>query len=84
VAAAATAALVPTNAVGVADALRAYTVGGAAAQGDEHNRGTLRTGRWADLVVLEEDPLSVPAAELDRIRIREVLVGGKRQEVSHG
>lgn len=83
VAAAATAALVPENAVGVADALRAYTSGGAAAQGDEHNRGMLKPGQWADLVVLEKDPLSVPGTEVDRIRVTDVLVGGKPQEVSH-
>jgi predicted amidohydrolase YtcJ len=83
VAAAATAAWVPASAVGIADALRAYTAGGAAAQGDEHNRGMVKAGQWADLVVLERDPLSVPAAEVDRIRVTDVLVGGKPQEVSH-
>jgi len=43
------------------EALQAYTVGGALAQGDDDNRGRLRPGHWADLTVLNGDPLTHPA-----------------------
>lgn len=43
------------NGVSLEEALWAYTLGGAAAQGDEDNRGSLDLGKWADLVVLEGD-----------------------------
>ncbi|WP_424952466.1 amidohydrolase [Deinococcus sp.] len=42
------------------EALRAYTLGGALAQGDQNNRGTLEVGKWADLSVLSADPLTHP------------------------
>jgi len=47
--------LVEGNQVTLEQALWAYSVGGAVAQGDEANRGTLEVGQWADLVVLEGD-----------------------------
>jgi hypothetical protein len=65
------------EAVGVAAALDAYTRGGAAAQGDDGNRGTLGRGRWADLVVLDRDPFETPPSELAAIRVRHTFVGGR-------
>lgn len=47
--------LIPGNQVSLEQALWAYTMGGAVAQGDEGNRGSLEVGHWADLVVLEGD-----------------------------
>lgn len=47
--------LVAGNEVDLEQALWAYTMGGAIAQGDEGNRGSLDVGKWADLVVLEGD-----------------------------
>jgi predicted amidohydrolase YtcJ len=41
------------NGVSLEEALWAYTVGGAIAQGDEDSRGSLKAGHLADLVVLE-------------------------------
>ena len=76
VAAAATAAFEASEALPVEDGLRAYTVGAAAAQGDHANRGMIRAGQWADMVVLDRDPLSIPAAEVARIPVSDVFVGG--------
>jgi len=44
--------LVAGNEVSLEQALWAYTMGGAVAQGDEGNRGSLDVGKWADLVIL--------------------------------
>lgn len=38
----------------IAEALRAYTLGAAEAEGTEAVNGSLEVGKWADLVVLEE------------------------------
>ncbi|HUG52961.1 MAG TPA: amidohydrolase family protein, partial [Vicinamibacteria bacterium] len=76
VAAAATATFDPSAALPVAEGLRAYTVGAAAAQGDQANRGMIRAGQWADLVVLDRDPLAVPPDGLGGISVSEVFVGG--------
>ncbi|MCX7783351.1 MAG: amidohydrolase [Meiothermus sp.] len=54
--------LCPGNQVSLEQALWAYTMGGAVAQGDQGNRGDLEVGKWADLVVLEgnlTDPYSL-------------------------
>lgn len=76
VAAAATATFDPGDALPVTEGLSAYTAGGAAAQGDRANRGLLREGQWADMVVLDRDPLSVPPEELPGVAVSEVYVGG--------
>ncbi|MDP9795572.1 putative amidohydrolase YtcJ [Catenuloplanes nepalensis] len=60
----------------VADALRAYTVGAAAACGWEDELGALTPGRLADFVVLEENPLDVPVSRIAEIAIRDSCVGG--------
>jgi len=64
--------LVEGNQVTLEQALWAYSVGGAVAQGDGANRGTLEVGRWADLVVLEGD-LRDPYS----LSISQTVVGGK-------
>lgn len=63
------------------DALRALTVGGAWITFSEREAGTLAPGRWADLAVLDRDPLQAPVAELRTIGCRLTMVGG---EVVHG
>ena len=43
----------------------------------EANRGSLETGKRADLVVLTEDPFSVPASRLKEVTSALTLVGGR-------
>jgi predicted amidohydrolase YtcJ len=70
-------AIAPDQAITVGEALRAYTMGGAFACGDEANRGSLSAGKWADLAVLARDPLSAHPESLAEIRVDMTLVGGK-------
>lgn len=60
-----------------ADALRAATLGGATALGGDDLFGSVRPGRWADLVVVDGDPLQHPEVLLDADRIRLVLRNGR-------
>lgn len=57
------------NELDLSESLWAYTVGGAVAQGDEGNRGSLRTGAWADFVVLEQDPRTLDPEGLETINV---------------
>ncbi len=59
------------------EALRAYTRGAAVAALAEKRRGEIRVGYDADLTVFSTDPLAVPAAELPKLKVVRVLVGGK-------
>jgi predicted amidohydrolase YtcJ len=72
------AAIAPEQAISAREALRAYTMGGAMASGDEANRGSLRPGKWADLAVLSADPLTSDPAALTDIRVDMTFLDGKR------
>ena len=58
-------------------ALRHYTRDGAYASFDEEIRGTLSAGKLADFVVLSNDILSVPPAEILKTRVLLTVMGGR-------
>ena len=53
----------------VPDALAGMTRNAAFQYGEEEQKGCIRPGMRADLVLLSEDPQAVPAAELRRLRV---------------
>ena len=63
--------------ISVYDGLRAMTIGAAYQYHAEAERGTLAPGKRADLIVLDRDPLSVPAEELESIRVLRTVSEGK-------
>jgi hypothetical protein len=69
-------AIAPEQAISAADALRAYTLGGALASGDDGDRGSLTPGKWADLAVLSANPLAVPPEALLDVRVDVTFVAG--------
>ena len=58
-------------------ALHGYTTGPAFAAGLEESLGKLAPGYHADLIVLDEDPFSLPAEELHRLHPTATMVGGE-------
>lgn len=58
-------------------ALRLLTAGPAFAAFQEEDLGALSPGRYADLTVLSEDPLTTPGDELRELRVRLTVVGGR-------
>ncbi|MBM3758994.1 MAG: amidohydrolase family protein [Acidobacteria bacterium] len=58
-------------------ALRAYTAGGAYASGEEKIKGRLAVGQLADIAVLDRDPFTVPAKELDKLNVVMTILDGK-------
>ena len=67
----------PEQGLTVEQALHASTVAPAWLAGDERRRGKLLPGFLADLVVLDRDPVSVPADELPEVRVVATMVGGR-------
>jgi predicted amidohydrolase YtcJ len=71
----------PDQALTLQEALYAYTLGAAYAGGQEGRQGSLAPGKLADLVVLAENPFTLPAERLAGAEVAATLVGG---EMVHG
>jgi predicted amidohydrolase YtcJ len=65
------------EAVSRQEAIRLYTEKAAYLAWDEKKKGTLEPGKLADLIVLDGDPLTVPAQELLNIRVDMTFIGGR-------
>jgi predicted amidohydrolase YtcJ len=61
----------------VDEALRSMTLNGAYASFEEHEKGSISPGKLADLAVLAEDPLAVPAESWQGIKVERTMLGGK-------
>jgi predicted amidohydrolase YtcJ len=59
-----------------AEALEVFTVGSAAATGQQSHLGRLQPGYLADFVVLAEDPLAVDPGSIAAVPVLETFVGG--------
>ena len=62
----------------VEEALRAYTWGAAYAGFEERELGSLEPGKWADLVILSEDPTRCPPAKIQELKVVETYIAGAR------
>ncbi len=67
----------PDQALPIADALYAYTLGAAYAGGEEQDKGSLSVGKLGDAVVLREDILNVPQEHMNQNGVQATLLGGK-------
>jgi predicted amidohydrolase YtcJ len=59
------------------EALRLYTIGSAWFSHDDAERGSLESGKLADLAVLTKDYMTVPAEQIGGIESLLTMVGGK-------
>jgi len=62
--------------IGVEEAIKAYCIGGAYTSHEENKKGSIVSGRLADLVVLHQDPTAIDPAALRNVRILATFVGG--------
>ena len=67
----------PRQCLSLKEAVRAYTLGSAAAERAAGRRGILAPGMDADLVVLAPDPFALPAEALRETRVELTMVGGR-------
>jgi predicted amidohydrolase YtcJ len=58
-------------------ALEAITIDGARMYGEDKDKGSIEVGKLADLVVLSANPLTVPPATIETIRVEETIKDGK-------
>ena len=69
--------LAPEQAITAAEALYAYTRGGAVAAGLDDRLGAIAPGMWADLAVLSGNPLTTPPDELTSLSVEMTMLGGR-------
>jgi predicted amidohydrolase YtcJ len=67
----------PEERITVGEALRMYTVDAAYSSGEENIKGSVETGKLADLTVLSHDPAEVPTNEIENITVEMTIAGGK-------
>ncbi|MFO1409873.1 MAG: amidohydrolase family protein [Steroidobacteraceae bacterium] len=72
-----TAKLWPEQAVTLADALRIYTQGGAAALRREAETGTIAVGRSADFIVLDRNLFKMPPTAISDVRVDLTVFQGR-------
>lgn len=73
----------PGQRLSVEEALKAYTLGAAYAGFSEEDQGSLEPGKWADLIVLAEDPNTHPEG-IKEIKVLETYLGGERVFLKQG
>lgn len=66
--------------ISVTDAIYMITLGAAYTLRLDHLVGSLEVGKYADMVVLDEDPLQIPTERLRDIRVHATVVGGQIHE----
>lgn len=64
------------QAINVMQSIRAMTIDAAWQMHLDKKLGSIEVGKFADLVVLNKNPLSMPLAELRNIHVLQTLVGG--------
>ena len=67
---------VPSQRLTRAEALRAYTLNNAFAAFSERELGSLTSGKYADVVVVSKDIMTVPEPEIPTARVDYTIVGG--------
>lgn len=63
--------------INVKEAIRMFTVNGAVASFEEDSKGTLETGKLADLVVLSDSILKCRPQDIRDIKVRMTVINGK-------
>jgi len=67
----------PDERIGPMDAIKAITINAARQYFEEDQKGSIEPGKLADLVILDKNPLSVPANDIKDIKVLETIKEGK-------
>ncbi len=71
----------PEEALTVMDGIRLYTTFSARAGFEEDSKGSIKTGKLADVIVLDRNPFEIPIDALKEVQVDTTIVGGR---VVHG
>ncbi len=68
---------IPKQKIGVADAIKGYTINNAYASFEEKEKGSIETGKLADMVVLSEDILTIKPEKIQTVKVLMTIFDGK-------
>jgi predicted amidohydrolase YtcJ len=74
----------PEQSLTIPEALKMFTYNAAWTTFDEKERGSLETGKIADMVILNQNPLAMKPAELLNLKVERLLLQGKAYEKGQG
>ena len=66
--------------ISVAEAIHAYTMGSAAANGEDHVYGSISEGKWADFIIADKNPLEISASQIQGVNIMAAYINGEKSE----
>ena len=64
--------------VSIQEAIRMYTYNPTFLSWDENKKGTLESGKFADFIILDSDPLTIPPEKLLTLKVLQTYIGGKK------
>ena len=68
---------VPEQKISVDETVRAYTMGSAYAEFHENVKGSITTGKLADLVILSRDLFKIDPKEIEKVKVELTMVDGR-------
>lgn len=66
----------PEQKISLEDAIRGYTLNGAYAEFAEGKKGSIEEGKFADIVVLQNNLFEISPSDIPQIQIEKTIVGG--------
>ena len=69
--------LLPEEAISVKEALRLYTTNAAYATFEEDAKGSIEPGKFADLIIIDRDTLTIPEDRLKDIKVDMTIIDGE-------
>ncbi len=72
----------PEQRISTYDALKAVTIDAAYLLFQDGMKGSIEVGKFADFAVLDRNPLEVPADDVQHIKVKATILGGKAYVVS--
>lgn len=67
----------PEERLSVAEAIHGYTMGPAYTAGKQHLQGSITPGKWADMIVLNQNLFEIPPAEIARAEVELTVFDGQ-------
>ncbi len=77
------ACIAPYQRISVAEALKAYTANAAMSNNDGDIKGTLSSGKLADFVILDRNPMETAPEQLSDIRVTDTWTGGVKYQLQN-